>query len=121
MQKFQFLMTFCHIIFPKILKILRWNYIFNGLLPLINWGTFIVDHPDLEVNHTFAKMVHVILANGLKYDISQNDKNKIHELFNCKKCIPTTHGMKKPDEAYLQNVDLFSNLLTVRFRESFDY
>ncbi|RIA98236.1 hypothetical protein C1645_750373 [Glomus cerebriforme] len=93
-------------------------------LPLVHWARFIVDLPELEINPTFAETVHITLAAGLKnLDISENDKNIIRELFICKKCIPTTCGMKNPDDAYLQDVDasnLFPDLPKIQFQKFFD-
>lgn len=104
---------------PEMEKYFQWDE-----LPLIHWARFIVDLPELEINPTFAETVHITLAAGLQnLDISENDKNIIRGLFICKKCIPTTCGMKNPDDAYLQDVDasnLFSDLPKIQFQKFFD-
>ncbi|CAI2188896.1 2664_t:CDS:2, partial [Funneliformis geosporum] len=87
-------------------------------LPLIHWARFIVDHHDLESEPIFAEKVHTILASRLK-TTSRDDKKIVKELFACKRCIPTTKGMKKPDEAYLETVDLFPDLPTIKFQNNF--
>uniref|UniRef100_U9UAW9 Sacsin/Nov domain-containing protein n=1 Tax=Rhizophagus irregularis (strain DAOM 181602 / DAOM 197198 / MUCL 43194) TaxID=747089 RepID=U9UAW9_RHIID len=96
-------------------KYFKWNK-----LPLVNWARFIVKQFDSEVTPTFAESVHKILAKNMN-DTSQNDKNEIHDLFICKECIPTTRGMKKPDETYFQDVNLFPNLPVIQFQEFFDF
>ncbi|CAG8648279.1 9359_t:CDS:2, partial [Funneliformis caledonium] len=88
-------------------------------LSLVDWASFIIDHPDLEVNPTFAEKVHIILEKSLK-DITQIDKDKIHGLFVHKKCISTTHSMKKPGETYIQDDDLFTDLPRINFKNRLD-
>ena len=66
----------------------------------------------------FAEKVHIILARGLN-NIFQDDKKLIKDLFGCTRCIPTTDGMKKPDETYFKSVDLFPNLSMIQFQKSF--
>ncbi|EXX52939.1 hypothetical protein RirG_248640 [Rhizophagus irregularis DAOM 197198w] len=85
-------------------------------LPLVNWARFIVNKSDLEVDLAFAEKVHCILAKGLN-NTSQNDKETIRKLFAQKKCIPTKFGMKVPNEAYFQNVNLFPDLPTIQFQK----
>ncbi|GES82823.1 hypothetical protein GLOIN_2v1661590 [Rhizophagus clarus] len=92
-------------------KWFRWSE-----LSLVNWARFIVEKPDLEVSPSFAEKVHNILARSLN-NISQNDKEIIRQLFAQKKCIPTKSGMKIPDEAYFQNVNLFPDLPTIQFQK----
>ncbi|GES75226.1 hypothetical protein GLOIN_2v1492674 [Rhizophagus clarus] len=86
-------------------------------LPLVNWATFIVNKPDIEVNPVFAEKVHYILARSLD-NISQDDKETIRQLFVQKQCIPTRFGMMYPSKAYFENVNLFPNLPTIQFQES---
>jgi hypothetical protein len=95
---------------PDLEKWLRWKE-----LSLVNWAKFIVNNSDLEVNPTFAEKVHNILARGLN-NISQDDKDTIRRLFIQKTCIPTKFGMKIPDDAYFQNVNLFPDLPTILFQ-----
>ena len=38
-------------------------------------------------------------------------------LFFKKKCVPTKFGMKVPDDAYFQNVNLFPDLPTIHFQK----
>lgn len=85
-------------------------------LPLVNWARYIINKPDLEVDLAFAEKVHCILAKGLN-NTSQNDKETIRKLFAQRKCIPTKFGMKVPNEAYFQNVNLFPDLPTVQFQK----
>ncbi|RIA91695.1 hypothetical protein C1645_692396 [Glomus cerebriforme] len=85
-------------------------------LSLVNWAKFIVEKPDLEVSPPFAEKVHNILARSLN-NISQTDKEIIRRLFVQKKCVPTKFGMKIPDEAYFQNVNLFPDLPTIEFQK----
>ncbi|GBB83158.1 hypothetical protein RclHR1_00010040 [Rhizophagus clarus] len=85
-------------------------------LPLINWVRFIIKNPDLENDPIFAKDVHKILARGFNR-ISGNDKKVIRQLFERKKCIPTKFGMKVPNEAYFENVNLFPDLPTIDFEK----
>lgn len=92
-------------------KCLNWSE-----LPLVNWARFIVNKSDLEVDLAFAEKVHCILAKGLN-NTSQNDKETIRKLFAQKKCIPTKFGMKVPNEAYFQNVNLFPDLPTIQFQK----
>lgn len=89
-------------------------------LPLIIWSEFIVGHTDVEVSHAFAEKVHKILSKSL-YNIIKDDRDKIRQLFVDKKCIPTTHGMKKPEETYFKNDDLPSNLPVIQFQDEFDF
>ncbi|CAG8483552.1 3154_t:CDS:10 [Funneliformis caledonium] len=89
-------------------------------LPLVYWARFIVDHPDLESEPNFAENVHIILASRLK-KMSQDDKKIVKDLLICKRCIPTTEGMKKPDEAYLETVDLFPDIPTIKFKNDFNF
>ncbi|PKC14058.1 hypothetical protein RhiirA5_269102 [Rhizophagus irregularis] len=92
-------------------KWFRWSE-----LSLVNWARFIVEKSDLEVSPPFAEKVHNILARSLN-NISQNDKEIIRQLFSQKKCVPTKSGMRIPDEAYFQNVNLFPDLPTVQFQK----
>jgi hypothetical protein len=85
-------------------------------LSLVNWARFIVDKSDLEVDLAFAEKVHCTLAKGLN-NISQIDKETLRQLFSQKKCIPTKFGMKIPNEAYFQNVNLFPDLPTIQFQK----
>jgi len=83
---------------------------------LVDWAKFIVNKPDLEANPEFSKRVHQILAKNLN-NTSQNNKDIIRQLFVQKKCIPTKYGMKIPNEAYFENVNLFPDLPTIDFQK----
>ncbi|PKY20927.1 hypothetical protein RhiirB3_524661 [Rhizophagus irregularis] len=85
-------------------------------LSLVNWARFIVGKPDLECNPDFARKVHSTLAKSLN-NLSQNDKKIIHQLFEKKKCIPTKFGMKFPQNAYFQNVNILPFLPTIDFQK----
>ncbi|RIA98304.1 hypothetical protein C1645_812855 [Glomus cerebriforme] len=85
-------------------------------LSLINWARFIVNKPELENDPTFAKKVLQILGKSLN-NLSKNDKNIIQQLFIHKRCIPTKFGMKKPNESYFNNVNLFPDLPTIEFQK----
>jgi len=84
-------------------------------LPLVNWARFIVNKPDLEDDPAFAEKVHEILARSFK-KMSSNDKRIITQLFEQKICIPTTSGMKIPNEAYFENINLFPDFPTIKFQ-----
>ncbi|CAG8841080.1 2793_t:CDS:2, partial [Racocetra persica] len=47
---------------------------------------------------------------------SSNDQNMIKQFLIEKKCIPTKHGLKIPDDAYFPNVDLFPDLPIINFQ-----
>ena len=83
---------------------------------MVNWTKFIANNPDLEASPSFAEKVHMILARSLN-NTSPNDKDSIRQLLVRKKCIPTKFGMKIPDEAYFQNVNLFPDLPTIQFQK----
>ena len=86
-------------------------------LSLVNWARFIVKKPDLESNPSFSTKILPILAKGLN-NVSKSDKEIIRQLFVRKKCIPTKSGMKFPNEAYLQTVNLFPDLPTIQFQKA---
>ncbi|GBB83161.1 hypothetical protein RclHR1_00010043 [Rhizophagus clarus] len=85
-------------------------------LTLVNWAKFIVNKPNLEDDPAFAKKVHQILARNLN-NTSKENKEIIRQLFVQKKCIPTSLGMKFPNEAYFENVNLFPDLPTIDFEK----
>ncbi|CAG8475968.1 17554_t:CDS:10 [Funneliformis caledonium] len=85
-------------------------------LSLVTWAEFIVNNPNLEYCPTFAERVHNILEKSLK-KTSKPNKEIIRQLFVHKKCIPTELGMKLPNEAYFQDVNLFSDLPTIKFQK----
>jgi hypothetical protein len=85
-------------------------------LTLVNWAKFIINKPDLENDPTFAKKVHQILTRNLD-KTSKDNKEIIRKLFVQKKCIPTILGMKIPNEAYFENVNLFPDLPTIDFEK----
>ena len=63
----------------------------------------------------FAEKIHRTLAKGLN-NASACSKKIIRQLFVQKRCIPTKLGMKFPNEAYLQTVNLFPDLPTIQFQ-----
>jgi hypothetical protein len=83
-------------------------------LTLVDWAKFIVNKPSLENDPAFAKKVHQILARNLD-KTSKDNKEIIRKLFVQKKCIPTILGMKNPNEAYFENVNLFPDLPKIDF------
>ncbi|CAB4474438.1 hypothetical protein RhiirA5_500084 [Rhizophagus irregularis] len=85
-------------------------------LALVDWAKFIVNKPNLESDPTFAKKVHQILTKNLN-NTSKENKEIIRQLFVQKKCIPTSLGMKFPNEAYFENVNLFPSLPTIDFEK----
>ncbi|CAI2169488.1 1796_t:CDS:2 [Funneliformis geosporum] len=85
-------------------------------LSLVIWAKFIVNNPNLESSPAFAERVHNILEKNLKKTRTY-DKEIIRQLFVQKKCIPTEFGMKFPNEAYFQNVNLFSDLPIIKFQK----
>src|SRR6266542_2281218 len=82
-------------------------------LPFVDWAMFIIDHPNLEVSPPFAEKVHQVFERNLK-NTSNSNKEIIRRLFVQKKCIPTKFGMKFPNEAYFENVNIFPDL-TMQF------
>ncbi|GBC04755.1 hypothetical protein RclHR1_05850004 [Rhizophagus clarus] len=92
-------------------KWFRWSE-----LTLVDWAKFIINKPDLENDPTFAKKVHQILARNLN-NTSKDNKEIIRQLFVQKKCIPTISGMKIPNEAYFENVNLFPDLPKIDFEK----
>jgi hypothetical protein len=92
-----------------LMKRFKWSE-----LSLINWARFIINKPNLETDPAFAERVHEILARG---KISRNDKKILRQLFERKRCIPTKFGMKFPNEAYFEDVNLFPDLATINFQK----
>ena len=85
---------------------------------MVKWAEFIIRKPDLVAVPTFSEKVYQILAGGLNDNISQNDIRIIHRLFEQKKCIPTTSGMKIPKEAYFKDIrNLFPDLPMIKFQD----
>ncbi|CAB4491180.1 hypothetical protein RhiirA1_461418 [Rhizophagus irregularis] len=85
-------------------------------LTLVDWAKFIVNKPDLENEPTFARKVLQILARNLD-NTSKSNIEIIRQLFVQKKCIPTILGMKIPNEAYFENVNLFPDLPRIDFEK----
>jgi hypothetical protein len=85
-------------------------------LTLVDWAKFIVNKPDLENEPTFARKVLQILARNLDHT-SKSNIEIIRQLFVQKKCIPTILGMKIPNEAYFENVNLFPDLPRIDFEK----
>ncbi|GES75149.1 hypothetical protein GLOIN_2v1834043 [Rhizophagus clarus] len=84
-------------------------------LSITDWAKFIINKSDLVDSPLFAEKIHEILARNLKR-MPQYDKGLIIQLFTQKRCIPTKLGMKFPDEAYFQNVNIFPELPTIKFQ-----
>lgn len=85
-------------------------------LTLVIWAKFIVNKPNLENDLTFARKVLQILARNLD-NTSKSNIEIIRQLFVQKKCIPTILGMKIPNEAYFENVNLFPDLPRIDFEK----
>ncbi|RIA99607.1 hypothetical protein C1645_811167 [Glomus cerebriforme] len=85
-------------------------------LPLATWARFIVNKPELRYDCTFAEKIFQILANDI-VNVSEVDKTTIRQVFAKTRCIPTTFGMKIPDESYFESVDLFPDLPTIKFQD----
>ncbi|CAG8538686.1 7915_t:CDS:10, partial [Acaulospora colombiana] len=84
-------------------------------LSLVTWSQFIVSNPQLETDPDVAEKVLGIIARSFG-KCSNKDQELIKELLSRKKCIPTKHGMKIPDEAYFPSVNLFPDLPIVYFK-----
>ncbi|RHZ75365.1 hypothetical protein Glove_216g186 [Diversispora epigaea] len=81
-------------------------------LPLVHWIKFIVERDQFETNPDFAEKVLGIISKGF----GKSKKELVKEILVQKRCIPTKHGMLKPEAAYFPNVNLFSDLPTVSFK-----
>ncbi|CAG8789920.1 1504_t:CDS:2, partial [Cetraspora pellucida] len=84
-------------------------------LSLVTWTQYITSKPQLENDPDFAEKVLGIIARSFQ-KCSSNDQNTIKQLLAEKKCIPTKHGLKIPDDAYFPNVDLFPDLPIINFQ-----
>ncbi|CAG8499425.1 7450_t:CDS:10, partial [Scutellospora calospora] len=84
-------------------------------LSIVVWTQYITSNPQLENNPNFAEKVLAVIARSFQ-KCSSNDQAIIRKFLVAKKCIPTKHGMKIPDEAYFQNVDLFPDLPIIHFQ-----
>ncbi|KAF0389336.1 putative hatpase domain protein [Gigaspora margarita] len=84
-------------------------------LSLAIWTQYITSKPQLENDPDFAEKVLGTIARSFQ-KCSSNDQNTIKQLLVGKKCIPTKHGLKIPDDSYFQNVDLFPDLPIINFQ-----
>ncbi|CAG8505139.1 14702_t:CDS:10 [Racocetra fulgida] len=84
-------------------------------LSLATWTQYIASKPQLENDPDFAEKVLGIIARSFQ-KCSSNDQNMIKQFLIEKKCIPTKHGLKIPDDAYFPNVDLFPDLPIINFQ-----
>lgn len=95
-----------------LIKWFKWSE-----LSLVGWARFISNKPNLETDPTFVEKVYEILAGNFN-KFSIDDKRLLRQLFEQKKCIPTKFGMKIPNEAYFEGVNLFPDLPTINFQKS---
>ncbi|CAB4431331.1 unnamed protein product [Rhizophagus irregularis] len=95
-----------------LIKWFKWSE-----LSLVDWARFISNKPNLETDPTFVEKVYEILAGNFN-KFSIDDKRLLRQLFEQKKCIPTKFGMKIPNEAYFEGVNLFPDLPTINFQKS---
>jgi hypothetical protein len=89
-------------------------------LSILEWLQHIIN-PDVtkaDVQHDitnsapWAERVFMVLARAWPC-LSKADQNDICVLFNHKACIPTSAGLKLPNESYLQNANVFKDLPVV--------
>jgi hypothetical protein len=89
-------------------------------LSILEWLQHIIN-PDVtkaDVQHDitnsapWAERVFMVLARAWP-SLSKADQNDICVLFNYKACIPTSAGLKLPNESYLQNANVFKDLPVV--------
>jgi len=94
--------------------VFNWSHI-----SMVGWLTFICSisansdpEHDLTVNAQWAERVIGVLARGWP-SLPGPDKEKVVALLKDKSCIPTSSGMKTPDQAYFASVNIFKDLPTV--------
>ncbi|CAJ0836131.1 4791_t:CDS:10 [Entrophospora sp. SA101] len=84
-------------------------------LTLVAWVQFISSKPLLEQDPAFSEKFFGIVSRHFK-SISKTDQETIKQLLFQKNCIPTTFGMKVPDESYFPSVNLFPDLPIIKFQ-----
>lgn len=87
-------------------------------LTLVEWLKFVAEQPpspefDLSLSAHWSERVLGVLVRAWP-SISNAMKEEIAAILKSKACIPTSNGLKKPEEAYFSNVDIFHDLPVVK-------
>lgn len=69
---------------------------------------------DIESSPHWAEKVLLFVARNWSHGLSSSLKQHVINLLKAKTCIPTSSGMKRPDESYFSSADIFHDLPTVR-------
>lgn len=69
---------------------------------------------DIESSPQWAEKVLSFVARNWSNNISSASKQEIIKLMKTKTCIPTSGGMKRPDESYFSSADIFHDLPIVK-------
>ena len=90
-------------------------------LSVVEWLRFIVDPAtqvdathDLHLSAQWAERVLVALSRASQ-SLSKNRLDEISAVLREHACVPTSNGLKKPEEAYFQNAHVFHDLPVVTF------
>lgn len=91
-------------------------------LTITDWLDHICDPAVASANSTYniessphwAEKVLSFVARNWVNGISSINKQHVIILLKAKTCIPTSNGMKRPDESYFSSADIFHDLSTVR-------
>lgn len=98
---------------PDLIRISgSWNE-----LSLLEWTKFIINDPDFETSPVFAEKVILVLSRGWT-QLQESSQRAIVAMLSQKKCIPTKHGMKLPNESYFKTVTLFPDLPVMIFQKA---
>ncbi|KAJ3749126.1 hypothetical protein DFH05DRAFT_638806 [Lentinula detonsa] len=88
-------------------------------LTLVEWLRFMAasDSPspeyDLSISAHWSERVLGILARAWP-SLSKLMKDEIVQVLKSKACIPTSHGIKAPEESYFANADIFRDLPVIK-------
>ncbi len=69
---------------------------------------------DIELSPQWAEKVLSFISRNWSHGLSPASKQEIINLMKTKICIPTSVGMKRPDESYFASADIFHDLPIVK-------
>ncbi|KAG9304270.1 hypothetical protein G9A89_019832 [Geosiphon pyriformis] len=84
-------------------------------LSMTAWIQYIVTKPEIENSPSYAEKILAIIARSWN-SLSKDDQDSMRQILHQKRCIPTKFGMKVPDRAYFQTVNLFQDLPVISFQ-----
>ncbi|KAI9024779.1 hypothetical protein DFJ74DRAFT_666285 [Hyaloraphidium curvatum] len=85
-------------------------------VPLLHWITAVAANEQFEKDPAYAERILAVVSRVFSTPsaVSAEDRRKIVQLLQEKRCCPTKAGMQKPPDSYLPKVTLFDDLPTLQ-------